>query len=175
MVSKTKALALALGVALAGAGGLAVAQQAPAPGAATEGDQGSHGAQRGRWQRPSPELRQRMIDGRLAGAKAALRLSPDQEKLWSPVEQVIRENAAERARWREEMHKLRAERGERGNLVEGLERISQRTAARATELKRLADAMKPLYGTLSDEQKQVLRYAVAERMHQRGEGRRYRG
>ena len=34
----------------------------------------------------------RLEDGRIAFAKAALKLSPDQDKLWAPVEEKIRAN-----------------------------------------------------------------------------------
>ena len=36
--------------------------------------------------RMTPETRSRLEDGKLAMVKAALQLTPDQEKLWAPVE-----------------------------------------------------------------------------------------
>ena len=34
-----------------------------------------------------------MLDARLAGLKAGLRLTPDQEKLWGPFEAAVRDFA----------------------------------------------------------------------------------
>ena len=45
---------------------------------------------------PSPETIARLQDGRVAMAKAALKLSPDQETLWAPVEAKIRAGFEER-------------------------------------------------------------------------------
>ena len=47
-------------------------------------------ADRAGWQM-TPETRSRLEDGRLAMAKVALRLNADQEKLWAPVEQQVRD------------------------------------------------------------------------------------
>ena len=61
--------------------------QAPAPGA----------------ERPrlSAETRARLLEGRIAMAKTALKLRSDQLKLWAPVEKHLRTTAAEREqRWR---------------------------------------------------------------------------
>jgi hypothetical protein len=161
MPSMKKATAAAvLGLMLAGAAGMAVAQQAAAP----------EGA-RHRGQPPSPEVIQRMIDGRLAGVKTALKLTPEQEKLWPAVENVIRENAAERMRYRQQMREAREQKQARPDLVERLDRMSARMEARAAAVKRLSAALKPLYPTLSDDQKQVLRFAIADAMRgQRGYG-----
>ena len=49
---------------------------------------------------PSDETLARLEDGRIAFAKAALKLTPDQEKLWAPVEAKIRANFDERQKAR---------------------------------------------------------------------------
>ena len=43
------------------------------------------------WRQMSPETRARLDDGRLAMVKTALKLSPDQEKLWTPLEAQVRD------------------------------------------------------------------------------------
>ena len=65
-------------------------------------------------QRPSPEARARLLDGRMAMVKETLKLSDAQLKLWAPVEQQIRANAAEREKRREERLKRRQEAQTRG-------------------------------------------------------------
>ena len=48
--------------------------------------------------RMTPETRSRLEDGRLAMAKVALKLNADQEKLWAPVEQQVRDTFKVRGR-----------------------------------------------------------------------------
>lgn len=142
---KIAAGVLAASLAVAG---IAVAQQAP------EG-----GWRFGRGTPPSPEMMARMLDGKIAGAKAALRLTPEQEKLWPAVEQAVRDGAAKRMKTRGEMRAKMDElrkTGKRPDMLEMLETGSQRTADWSADLKRFAEVLRPLYGTLSDEQKQVL-------------------
>jgi hypothetical protein len=138
---------------------------------------------------PSPETLARMQDGRIAMAKAALKLSPDQEKLFAPVEENIRARFAERQKARDEWQSKRAERraakgdgedkGEKLALPERIEKRSERLnklAARMTEraakAKEYAEVLKPFYASLSDEQK-----AVAGRVlgHFGGDGRKGHG
>ena len=59
---------------------------------ATPGDQPAVEKSDGDRRGPSPETLARLQDGRIAMAKAALKLSPDQEKLWGPVEEKIRDS-----------------------------------------------------------------------------------
>jgi LTXXQ motif family protein len=117
---------------------------------------------------PSPETLARLEDGRIAMIKAALKLSPEQEKLFAPVEEKIRAGFADRRKAREEWAKKREEwRAEKGkheqvSLPERMEKRSQRLneiAAKMTEraqkAKEYAEVLKPLYASLSDEQKAV--------------------
>jgi hypothetical protein len=117
---------------------------------------------------PSPETLARLEDGRIAMIKAALKLSPEQEKLFAPVEEKIRAGFAARRKAREEWAKKREEwRAEKGkheqvSLPERMEKRSQRLneiAAKMTEraqkAKEYAEVLKPLYASLSDEQKAV--------------------
>jgi hypothetical protein len=135
----------------------------------------------GRW-RMSPETRSRLEDGRLAMVKAALQLSPDQEKLWQPVEAQVRDSFKAREAKRAEHEKNRAERkaGEgdhkRADLAERFERISQRMAERADRMKGFSTSFKPFYASLSDEQKDVLRpliHDLSPGFGKRGHGPRW--
>lgn len=116
-----------------------------------------------RWNALSPETRARLDEGRIAMAKAALKLSPDQEKLWAPLEAQARDamksmadKRAERQKMRDQFEKDRAE-GKRPDMAERLDKMSQSLSERADRMKSLAAAFRPFYASLSDEQKDVLR------------------
>lgn len=119
---------------------------------------------------PSPETLARLEDGRIAMAKAALKLTPDQEKLFAPVEDRIRAGFADRRKAREEWAKKREEfRANKGkheheqvSLPDRIEKRSERLTQAATKLneraqkaKDYAEVLKPFYASLSDEQKAV--------------------
>jgi hypothetical protein len=142
--------------------GIVMAQQAdgPPPPPAAEDGKGPSG--------PSPAVESRLEDGRIAMAKAALKLTPEQEKLWAPVEEKIRANYAERRKMHEEWRAKRKERREARDemmklaLPDRIEKRSERMAERATKMSERAAKMKefaavarPLYDALSDEQKEV--------------------
>ena len=113
------------------------------------------------------------LDKRLARAKAELKLSPDQEKLWAPVEAEIRKNAEARFdRWQKWKSERMAEKGQRTkpDHIERLRRMADRLAGRATRLRAMADAEAPLYATLSDEQKETAR-DILRKQRQREEWR----
>lgn len=140
---------------------IVLAQQAPS------GDQPAvetSEARRG----PSSETMARLQDGRIAFAKAALKLSPDQEKLWVPVEEKMRASFEDRRKqreaWQAKREERRAEKAKREKLAlpERIEQRSQRLTERAAKMteraakaKEFAEALKPLYATFSEEQKAV--------------------
>jgi predicted negative regulator of RcsB-dependent stress response len=102
---------------------------------------------------PSPEVRAALFEARIQGMKAALKLTPDQEKAWAPFETAVRgaEKAHEDAQ--KEMRD-RFEKGERASPIEHLNAMSDHLAKASTELKQVADAASPLYGSLDDTQKE---------------------
>jgi hypothetical protein len=124
---------------------------------------------------PSPETLARLEDGRIAMAKAALKLSPDQEKLWAPVEANMRASFEERRKAREAWAAKRDERraakadkadgdkkGEKLALPDRIEKRSEHLTKqavklneRAAKVKEFADVLKPLYASFSEEQKAV--------------------
>jgi len=168
-MKRSVAIALAGAVLLAVPAGLTLAQGGPpegkGPGMMQGQGPGGDGQRGWRRQPPSPEMIQRMLDGKLAGAKAALKLTADQEKHWPGIEKVIRDNAAERLAFREKMRAERGPGGQRGqqrDMLEGLDTMSERMTTRAAQVKKLADALRPLYATLSAEQKDVLRYTMRD-------------
>jgi hypothetical protein len=167
MNNLSRALAVTLMAATIPATIVLAQQTAPGDQPAVEKTEGRRG--------PSPETIARLQDGRIAMAKAALKLSPDQEKLWAPVEEKIRAGFEERRKAREERSAKREARlaenkaqGEDGKKREQLalpERIEKRSerltkqaakmTERASKAKEFAEVLKPLYATFSEEQKAV--------------------
>ncbi|MCP3468386.1 Spy/CpxP family protein refolding chaperone [Bradyrhizobium sp. CCGUVB23] len=105
-----------------------------------------------------------LTDVRVATIKAALQLTPDQEKYWPAVEDAIRARAKNRqARW-ERVAELRdsssPEALHERNLVQLMQRRAESLSQRALDLKKLADAWEPLYKTLSQEQKKRMAFVT---------------
>ena len=113
-------------------------------------------------QRLSPVDQNSLTDMRVDLVKAALQLTPEQEKLWPPVESAIRAGAEDRkarvAKIQETVG-LRADENRADILrnrdpIAFLQRRSQALAQRSADLDKLAEAWQPLYNTLSKEQRQ---------------------
>ena len=118
-------------------------------------------------------------DARIAALKAGLKLTADQEKNWPAVETALRDLAKERAA----RMNARAERRQEGrrdsaaaqpapDAIARMREGADRLTARATGLKKLADATEPLYKSLDDSQKH--RFAMLIRMGGRGGMERHR-
>ena len=137
---------------------LSFAQETPAP-------QGA--ADREHW-RPSPEDLKAFTDARIAGLRAGLQLTPDQEKKWPAVEQAIRDMAKagqeHMAAWRERA------KGEKEDAIARIRGRADAMTQRAAELRKLADAAEPLYQSLNDDQKHRLRFLVHMAMGHHGGG-----
>jgi zinc resistance-associated protein len=102
-------------------------------------------------------------DARIAGLKAGLKLTAEQERNWPAVEASIRELGKERADRRAARREAR-----RGDAMARLRQGADAMTTRAASLKKLADAAEPLYKSLDDGQKR--RFAVL--LHMRGGARR---
>jgi LTXXQ motif family protein len=93
-----------------------------------------------------------LLDAHLASMKAGLKLNDDQAKNWPAFESAIRDAAKARAdRWLQARERM-------GNAAppSTLDRISMMAdhlEKNAAELRKVADAGKPLYDSLSDAQK----------------------
>ncbi|HET6390184.1 Spy/CpxP family protein refolding chaperone [Hyphomicrobium sp.] len=131
----------------------------------------------------SPETRTRLQEGKLAMVKTALQLTPDQEKLWAPVETQVREGfkarQAAREEWKKKIEERKAEQekgGEqkRADLADRIQKMSQRMSERADRMKAFSAAFSPFYASLTDEQKDVLRPLMKQLMHH-GRGHKFAG
>ncbi len=118
--------------------------------------------------RSSAEDRAVLLDARIGAIKAALKLSPDQEKLWEPVEAAIRKNAASRDQTMQEMRDRMAQSREAMHpMFDPIARLrheADRMAARAGRMREFADAAAPLYASLSDDQKRRA-FLILNRSH----------
>lgn len=102
-----------------------------------------------------------LTDMRVDVVKAALQLTPDQEKYWPAIEKAIRDRAKNRQARLAEAAKRAAERRDSNaadtlgnrNPVDFMRRRAAALEQRGADLKRLADTWEPLYQTLNPVQK----------------------
>jgi hypothetical protein len=116
--------------------------------------------------RMSPEDRAAFTDARIAAVRAGLKLTPDQDKLWPPVEAAVRDFAKlriDRANARMNAQQDAAKDGQKpddaqkpDDPVARLRERADNMAATASAMKKIADAADPLYKTLDDGQKRRL-------------------
>jgi hypothetical protein len=118
-----------------------------------------------RWQ-PTATDRAAFADARIAAVHAGLTLTPEQEKLWPPVESVLKEMAKKRADRAEQRH---AEHEQNKGPIDPMLRLrrgAEFMSQTGTDLKRLADTAQPLYDKLDDAQKHRLQVLVRHGMHE---------
>src|SRR2546421_11164657 len=104
----------------------------------------------------SAEDRTAFADARIAAVHAGLKLTPDQEKLWPPVEAAVRDFAKLRIdRANARMNAAKDDANDAQKTEDPVARLRERAdnmAATAAAMKRIADAADPLYKTLDDGQ-----------------------
>jgi hypothetical protein len=126
--------------------------------------------------RMSPEDRAAMLDARIAAVHAGLKLTPDQDKLWPPVESAVRDFAKMRmdranARMKAREQAQNQDQQTPDDPVARLRRRADNMAVTSAALKKIADAADPLYKTLDDGQKRRLALLTHHgRTMGRGEG-----
>jgi hypothetical protein len=100
-----------------------------------------------------------LTDARVGIIKAALQLTPDQEKYWPAVEEAIRARGKNQQARFERVAALRDSSPMEGNAVELMQRRADVLIQRGNDLKKLAEAWEPLYKTLSPDQKKRVAFA----------------
>jgi len=123
-----------MGPGMMGPGGFWHAMMAGGPGKAMCGAMASH------------------IDGRLAYAKAELKITPEQETLWNAYATAARDNAFAMTT---HCTTMMSKRGETISLPERLDLHEQFMAAHLDAVRAMNNALKPLYAALSDDQKKT--------------------
>ena len=143
-------------------------------------------ASRGATERLSAADVSALTDARVNIIKAALQLTPDQEKLWPAVENAIRQRAKDRQARLVGVAQTVQTVGERidsGEVnairdrdpIDFMHRRADAMAKRSADLNKLADAWQPLYQTLTPDQKKrvgFLAISVVHDMRGRAERRR---
>ena len=128
-----------------------------------------------RQMRLTPEDRAAFVDARIAAVHAGLKLTPDQEKLWPPVEAAVRDFAKLRLDRINARMKAMDEAGDQRKEEDPIAQLRARADTMATSaaaMKKIADAADPLYKTLDDGQKR--RLTILTHHGHRGEGWRHR-
>jgi hypothetical protein len=117
------------------------------------------------------EERAALLDARLAGFKATLKLNSDQETSWGLFENAVRDGAKARA---ENMRAMRERResDEEPSPIDRMRMMSDRLAKRSAAVKSLADAATPLYVSLDDGQKRDFGLLFRDLVHR---GRHHHG
>ncbi len=128
------------------------AQQRPEPGASVE-DKGAVTdtgiAELFAGLKPNAEDMAAFSDTRMAALHAGLKLNVDQEKIWPAFEQALRDLA----KMRTDRFSAARDPQSYSDPVQLLQHQADTLAARSSALKRLADALAPLYQSLDDGQK----------------------
>jgi hypothetical protein len=127
--------------------------------------------------RMNPEDRAAFTDARIAAVKAGLKLTPDQEKLWPPVEAAVRDLAKlriDRANARMNAQQNDSQDAQKDPVARLRERADT-MATTAAAMKKVADAADPLYKTLDEGQKRRLAILTHHMGGRFGEGWRHHG
>lgn len=142
----------------------AFAQQSATPPAQTQASPQQPNATAQRSPRGmSNEDRSAFFDARIAAIHAGLKLTPDQERLWPPVETAVRDMSRQMLSLREQRQSQAAP----ADLVERMARMGDAATKRGQAMSKLAEAARPLYASLSDDQKRRL-----QRLMRQGGGNR---
>ena len=104
----------------------------------------------------------KLTDLRIDLIKAALQLTPDQQKYWPPIENAIRARTEDRKARLAKVVETMGKRAEESSAdlmanrdpIAFLQRRAEALAQRSVDLNKLAEAWQPLYKTLSPEQRQ---------------------
>jgi hypothetical protein len=116
------------------------------------------------------------LERRLAFLHTRLRITPAQERAWTALAGVLRDEARERMGDRQDFRDRR-EQGQDRSVVERLQERQHRLADRNADLDRVIRAVQPLYASFSEEQKRtadrlMFRNERARRFADAGRGRR---
>jgi hypothetical protein len=109
-----------------------------------------------------------LTDARIALIKAALQLTPDQERYWPAIEEASRARAKDRMTRLEAVTTGVAERADRSPMenmrdrdpIAFLNRRADALAQRSADLRNLATAWQPLYQTLTPDQKRRMGFVA---------------
>jgi hypothetical protein len=145
-------LAAAAASAFVLTGAAAQSDQPSKPAAATTQGDASKPTMAERMQHWSAD-RETLLGAKLAGVKAALGLTTDQEQLWGPFESAVKDVSKAHMDAMQKMMQTR-DQSESMSPVDHLEAMADRLSQSAAEIKKIADAAKPFYASLDASQKE---------------------
>ncbi len=154
--------ALALVTALTGTAAFSTLPVQPTAAQATTAPQQP---QQGERERFSPS---RHIEGRIAYLKAELKITDVQAPQFDRVAQAMRDNAKA---MEQAISQMRGDHNQPRNAIQRLEARAQFASLRAQADQRFLDAFKPLYASLSDDQKKAADEMLARHGHGHERGR----
>jgi protein CpxP len=164
-----KALTVVLSTGFAAvlaAGATAALAQAPAPGAGSPpAAQGSGPAAHGPMHHNAMKPAER-AEARLAYIKTALKITPAQEPQWNAYANFVRKNAGDMHQRMEQRMQSGAPHRTGGERPNAIERLERQQAFLAQASKRVGDLLaveKPLYESLSVEQRKIADEVLGER------------
>jgi hypothetical protein len=146
-----KMVTIAAVAVLATAGNYAFAQGTGTGSPSTGQGQGQEQSQRGF----SREDASRFLEARIAAIKAGLKLSADQERLWTPVEEALRSSGNQRLARMEQRRSAGGQERPSPDLMQRLETRGALMTENALRASSLATALRPLWDTLSEDQKRI--------------------
>ncbi len=162
--SSRKALVAVVVAGLSAAGTIAIAEQVAPPAPAEK-----HGPWGGEHHHMMPS---QMIEARLAYIKTALQITPAQTAQWNAVADVMRKHAKARdekvTEMRARMDSMKDGDGQRPDPIEMMEHRQKMMTDASADLAEFITAVKPLYASLSDSQKEVAAEVLGEHMRDRG-------
>jgi len=105
----------------------------------------------------------RHIEGRIAYIKAELKITPDQQPLFDKLADALRANAQDKAA---KFAELRKDAGKPMTAVDRLQMREKFSELRAQHTERTLAAFKPLYDSLTPDQKKVADEMMSHRSHE---------
>ncbi len=142
-------------MAMSGTAAFAQSHEAHGKAAAAQQEKMEHKGNSADWQSRRADM-QRVMEARIAGIPAGLKLTADQQKLWQPVESAIKANMKARSDFMDKMHESRKDAKDQPDFITRLDHRSQMAQMAAQNSKSLLDAMKPFWASLDDGQKKLL-------------------
>jgi len=103
-----------------------------------------------------------LTNERIAVVKAALQLTPDQQKYWPAIEEAIRARAQTRQQRLASIEERLDQQPLSVDPIDFLHKRADALVQRGTSLKNLADAWQPLYQSLNPDQKRRMRLLMVD-------------
>lgn len=119
---------------------------------------------------PAATKREARVEERIAELHSSLKITAQQEDLWSKFANVMRDNGRTMA----DLYRQRIAQRDTMSALDDMKQYEQITQANADGTKRLVEAFEPLYASLSPEQKKLADVSFREEHGKARHGRAHR-